>query len=175
MRVGIRAFLKPLAMAPALPLALALTTALAATTGARAASHDPLAPTGNAEAGKTTFRQCIACHVVVDPSGAKLAGRNGKTGPNLYGVAGRTAGSLAGYKYGKSMKEASSASGDRPALVWTQANFATYVQDPTGFLRELLGDKRARAKMTFKVRAAADAANLYAYLYSLAPPPAATN
>ncbi len=166
MRTAIQ--LRTLIWALTLPLVFA-----AAATGASAASHDPLVPKGSAEAGKTTFRQCFACHVVVDPGGKTLAGRNGKTGPNLYGVAGRVAGSRNDYKYGRSIKAAGAASGDRAPLVWNEKNFVAYVQDPTGFLRDYLGDKRARAKMTFKVRASKDAANLYAYLYSLAPPPAA--
>lgn len=160
-----RPYLRTLLAALALPVVLAAP--------ALAASHDALTPTGDAAAGKATFaRQCVACHVVVDPSGTKLAGRNGRTGPNLYGVAGRTAGTLEGFKYGRSMKKAGQADGSRPALVWNEKNFATYVQDPTGYLRQVLGDKKARAKMTVKVRAAADATNLYAYLYSLAPPAA---
>ncbi len=150
-------------------IALAVPAAMAAP--AMAGSDAAMAPTGDAAAGKAIFaRQCVACHVVVDPSGNKLAGRNGRTGPNLYGVAGRTAGTQEGYRYGKSLKQAGQAEGARAPVVWDEKNFVAYVQDPTGYLREVLGDKRARAKMAFKVRAAADAANLYAYLYSLAPP-----
>ena len=45
--------------------------------------------TGDAEAGERAFRQCISCHVVVDAEGETLAGRNGRTGPNLWGIHGR--------------------------------------------------------------------------------------
>lgn len=51
-------------------------------------------------------------------------------------------------------------------LVITEEVFVTYVQDPTGYLREVTGDK-GRSKMTYKVRKEEDALNLYAYLASL--------
>lgn len=120
---------------------------------------------GDAEAGGEAFnRQCVACHVVVDDNGETLAGRNAKTGPNLYGIAGRTIGSVEGFRYGKSIVEIGEG-----GAVWDEANFVGYVQDPTGWLRETLDDKKARGKMAFKVRDEGDAANLYAYLVSLAP------
>jgi cytochrome c len=54
-------------------------------------------------------------------------------------------------------------------LVWDQASFVAYVQDPTPFLREYLEDTGARGSMAFKVRSEEDAKNLYAFLASLAP------
>lgn len=54
-------------------------------------------------------------------------------------------------------------------LVWDEAEFVKYVQDPTPYLRDYLGDTSARGNMTFKVRKEEDALNLYAYLLSLAP------
>ena len=46
------------------------------------------------------------------------------------------------------------------------------MQDPTGYLREITGDK-GRSKMTYKVRKEEDALNLYAYLASIATNPEA--
>ena len=41
------------------------------------------AATGDAVAGEAVFgKQCVACHLVVNGDGEKLAGRNGKSGPN---------------------------------------------------------------------------------------------
>lgn len=62
---------------------------------------DGHAPTvGDAAAGEEQFnRQCVACHVVADASGEVLAGRNAKTGPNLYGIAGRTLGAVEDFRY----------------------------------------------------------------------------
>jgi cytochrome c len=50
---------------------------------------------GDAAAGEAVFRQCAACHNVVNDAGDVLAGRpNMRTGPNLYGVAGETFGDI---------------------------------------------------------------------------------
>lgn len=138
--------------------------AFAALSIAPAAFADGHAATGDAAAGEALFNQCAACHVVKDDAGETLAGRSARTGPNLYGVGGRTAGSVDGFRYSKSMTEAGEA-----GLVWTEESFVAYAQDPTGYLREYLDDRRARGQMAFQVRSEDDAKNLYAYLVSLGP------
>jgi cytochrome c len=46
------------------------------------------------------FRQCAACHNVVNDAGDVLAGRpNMRTGPNLYGVAGETFGDIEDFRW----------------------------------------------------------------------------
>ena len=145
-------------------LALAMT-ALAAP--ALAESHmaagtiDLASLQGDAAAGEEQFdRQCIQCHVVRDPvTDEVLAGRNGKVGPNLYGVAGRVAGTHEGFAYSDSM-----VAFGQTGAIWDEANFVAFVQDPTGFLRTALDDKRARGKMAYQVRDAAQAYDLYAFL-----------
>ncbi|MCV6595784.1 MAG: c-type cytochrome [Mangrovicoccus sp.] len=122
----------------------------------------PALAEGDAAAGEKAFRQCQSCHVVVNDAGETLAGKKAKTGPNLYGVAGRAAGSVEGFKYSKGMKAANEA-----GLVWDEASFSAYVQDPTGYLREFLGDDKARGSMSFKLRKEKDAADLYAFLSGL--------
>ena len=120
--------------------------------------------TGDVIAGEIAYsKQCVACHVVVNDDGKKLAGRNGKSGPNLYNIAGAVAGMVEGYRYGKSIV----AAGAENSLVWTEDTFVAYVQDPKGFLRTYLDDKKARAKMSYKLRDEEDARNIYAYLFSL--------
>ena len=120
---------------------------------------------GDAAAGEEAFnRQCIACHVVANEAGDVLAGRNARTGPNLYGVAGRTLGSVEDFKYGKSLIKA----GEK-GMAWDEAMFVGYVQDPTGWLKTTLDDSKARGKMAFKVKNEKDAADLYAYLVSIGP------
>lgn len=118
---------------------------------------------GDAAAGENAFRQCVACHVVVNDAGETLAGKAAKVGPNLYGVAGRQAGQVEGFRYSKSMEEA----GEK-GLTWTEDQFIVYVQDPTAFLRDYLGDSKARGSMTHKVRKEQEAIDVYAYLASLA-------
>ena len=119
---------------------------------------------GDAAAGEEAFGQCVSCHVVVSPDGETLAGRNARTGPNLYGVAGRAAGSVEGFRYGDGIVAAGTGDGDFEALMWDEATFVAYVQDPTGFLREYTDNRRARGKMSYRVRDEADAVNLWAYL-----------
>jgi cytochrome c len=115
---------------------------------------------GDAAAGEEQFnRQCVACHVVQDASGEILAGRRAKTGPNLYGLAGRTMGSIDGFRYSDGLTELGGAS-----TPWTEEAFVGYVQDPTGWLRETLDDRRARGKMAYQVRQEDQAYDLYAYL-----------
>jgi cytochrome c len=127
-----------------------------------AESHADLTATGDAAVGEKAFRQCQSCHVVANDAGDVLAGRAAKTGPNLYGVVGRTAGTVDGFNYSDAMVAAGEA-----GMVYDEATFVAYVQDPTGHLREVTGDSSARGKMSFKVRKADDALGLYAYLQSL--------
>jgi cytochrome c len=120
------------------------------------------------EAGAKSFNQCQTCHVVQNEAGEVLAGRNSKTGPNLYGMPGRVAGSYPEFKYGESIV-ALGATG----FVWDEASFVEYVQDPAKFLKAKLGDDKAKSKMAFKVKNPEDAANLWAFISSLSPAPAA--
>jgi len=121
--------------------------------------------TGDAAAGEEQFnRQCVACHIVADADGEVLAGRNARTGPNLYGVAGRQLGVVEDFRYGDPIVELG-----ETGAVWTEEAFVGYVQDPTGWLREQLDDNRARGKMAYRVRDAEEATNIYAYLSTFAP------
>lgn len=145
---------------------LKITVAALAFAAAPAFAQDlpmtDVVPTGDAAAGEAAFRQCATCHVVADPAGETLAGRAAKTGPNLYGVAGRVAGLVPEFRYSDSLK----AAGEK-GKTYDEETFVAYVQDPTGYLREFLDDPSARGNMTYKVRKEEDAVNLYAYLHSL--------
>ncbi len=126
----------------------------------------------SAAMGAAAFKQCQACHVVVDNDGNAIAGRKAKTGPNLYGIIGRTAGSFEGFRYGRSIVSAGKA-----GLVWDEENLVRYLVDPTTFLRTFLNDKGARSKMTYKVRpdrrndlkAEEVAQNFYQFLREVGP------
>ena len=123
------------------------------------------APSGDAAAGEAAFgKQCVSCHVVKSDDGTLLAGKKGRQGPNLFGIADGPVGSVEGFKYSKSMAEA----GETDAI-WTEETFVAYVQDPTDWLRETLDNKKARSKMSWKVRDPQEAADLYAFLHSVAP------
>ncbi|AHM03508.1 Cytochrome c2 [Roseibacterium elongatum DSM 19469] len=119
-------------------------------------------PTGDAQAGEAAFRQCIACHVVVNDEGETLAGRNARTGPNLYGVVGRAAGVVEDFRYSAGLQALA-----ENEIVWEEENFVAYVQDPTAYIREATGNNSLRGSMSFRVRSADQAADLYAYLASL--------
>lgn len=114
---------------------------------------------GDAAAGEKAFKKCKSCHMI--KNGDEVILKGGKTGPNLYGIAGGVAGKAEGYKYGKSLVEA----GEK-GLTWNAENFAAYIADPKGFLKEYLDDSKAKAKMSKqKVKNPED---IYAYLESVA-------
>lgn len=121
---------------------------------------------GDATKGEVVFKQCQTCHSVIDAEGTVLAGK-GKIGPNLFGLFGRQAGSYEGFKYGESIVAAGAA-----GLIWNEADFVTYVQNPTEFLKTKLGDDGAKSKMAFKLKDEASAADVYAYLAQFSPAPA---
>ncbi len=115
-------------------------------------------------AGAREFeRQCTACHLVQTPGGDTLAGRNGRTGPNLYGIAGAPVAGRDDFRYSDSL----SAAGET-GQVWTQEAFVAYAQDPNVWLRAQLNDRRARGRMAYQVREAQTAVDIHAYLESLA-------
>jgi cytochrome c len=118
--------------------------------------------TGDAEAGAKVFNKCKSCHTIADAEGNKIV-KGGRTGPNLYGLFTRVAGS-SDFKYGKSMVEAGEA-----GVTWDEESFIKYVANPKNFLVEATGDSRAKSKMSFKLKKEQDAANVWAYLVSVGP------
>ncbi len=126
------------------------------------------APTGDAAAGEKVFNKCQTCHVIANEAGEVLGGKNSKTGPNLYGMPGRVAGTYPEFKYGESIV-ALGASG----FVWNEADFVVYLDDPGKFLKDKTGDKKAKSKMSFKLGDEQDAKDVWAYIVSLSPAPAA--
>ena len=143
------------------PLACALALGLIAGLAAPAVAQD-------IEAGAKTFNQCQTCHVVQNEAGEVLAGKNAKTGPNLYGVVGRAAGVYPEFKYGESIV-ALGASG----FTWTEADLAVYLADPAAFLKDKSGDSKAKSKMMFKLKDEKEAADVAAFLASFSAAPAA--
>lgn len=109
--------------------------------------------------GEKDFKKCRACHGIVN--GDDIIFKGGKTGPNLYGIVGRTAGTAEGFKFGASMIAAGEA-----GLVWTEELMVNYIIDPKTFLKETLDDSSAKSKMTFKMKTPED---VVAYLASVSP------
>ncbi len=149
---------------------LATIAAVAAIAAAPAFAQDAVMPDaalfdGNPEAGLEVFNtQCATCHVVVNPEGETLAGRNARTGPNQWNLAYNLIGHEEDFAYSDAINQLHEA-GER----WTEEKFVGYVQDPTGWLREATGDRRARGKMAYKVRQESDANDLWAYFVSISP------
>ncbi len=121
---------------------------------------------GDAAAGESAFKQCRSCHSIVDASGNAIV-KGGQTGPNLFGLPGRTAGTAEDFGRYKNSIVAAGEGG----LVWDEAGFVAYVQDPSGFLKETTGDSKARSGMSYRVRKEEDAVNIWAYIASVSPEP----
>lgn len=147
----------------------ALSIAVLALAAAPAFAQDSKT-SGDPAAGEKVFNQCQACHVIKNDEGETLAGRSGRTGPNLFDLEGRQAGTVEDYRYSNALVEAGEA-----GLEWNEEDFVAYVQDPTGFLRKFLDDQGARGKMSLKLRSEEDAANVWAYITSLGGEPGEEN
>lgn len=119
----------------------------------------PALAEGDAEKGKKEFNKCKSCHMIEDASGEAIV-KGGKTGPNLYGIAGRTAGTVEGFRYGDDLVAAGAA-----GLVWDEAQFVAYSTDPKAFLKEYLDNTSAKSKMAFKLKSGAE--DIWAFLVSV--------
>lgn len=105
----------------------------------------------SADNGKATFAKCKSCH-------ANEKGKPNGVGPNLWGIVNRPKASAEGFSYSDGMK----AKGGN----WTFQDLAAFVANPKGFV--------ANTKMVFAgIPAAADQADLVAYLATLGDTPVA--
>ncbi len=119
----------------------------------------PVFAAGDAAKGEADFKKCKACHSIIGADGTEVV-KGGKTGPNLFGVVGRAAGSVEDFKYSDVMKEA----GEK-GLVWSEESLVSYLPDPSKFLEEFSGDDKGKSKMTFKLAKGAE--DMAAYLATL--------
>ena len=118
--------------------AIAVVLAFAVSTWA-AAQADPAA-------GQAVFNQkCASCHTVT----ADLA--HSFLGPNLVGVTGRTAGTMAGWDFSPALKDSK--------IVWTDENLDKWLTDSAAFV--------TGAKMDLKVPSRIEREDVIAYLKTL--------
>ncbi|MEM7215407.1 MAG: cytochrome c family protein [Pseudomonadota bacterium] len=112
---------------------------------------------GDAGKGESLFKRCSSCHMVGE-------GAKNRVGPILTGVVNRTAATVEGYKYGKSIIAAGEA-----GLVWTEEEMFDYLLDPKKYLRKKLDNKKAKSKMSFRLKGDQDRADVIAYLKTFSP------
>lgn len=74
--------------------------------------------TGDAAKGRRVFTKCMSCHVVAE-------GQN-RSGPSLYGVVGREAGTIENFRY-------SPANADS-GIVWSEETLFAYLENPRAFI-----------------------------------------
>ena len=103
---------------------------------------------GDVDKGKKVFKKCKACHTI-------KAGKH-KVGPSLAGVVGRKAGSAAGYKKYKGMKDAD--------WTWDEATLMVYLENPKKFVKS---KGRKKTSMAFRLKKKADRENVIEFLKSL--------
>jgi len=72
------------------------------------------------ENGRRVFARCRSCHTITE-------GGPNMTGPNLYGVFGRTAGSQPKFNYSTAVKEA--------GFIWDGEHLDHWLENPRTFLR----------------------------------------
>ena len=112
---------------------------------------------GDATKGEKVFKKCSSCHMIGE-------GAKNKVGPILTGVIGSAAASVEDYKYGKSIIAAGEA-----GLVWSEEEVFEYLADPRKYLRAKLEDKKAKSKMSFKLKKEQDRKDVIAYLKTFSP------
>ena len=104
------------------------------------------APQADPAAGQSVFSQkCASCHTVTPD----LA--HGLLGPNLVGVVGRTAGTMAGWDFSPALKESK--------VTWTEENLNKWLTDSTAFA--------PGAQMELKVPSRIEREDVIAYLKTL--------
>ncbi|MFM6931711.1 MAG: c-type cytochrome [Novosphingobium sp.] len=120
-------------------VAPALLLLLSACGGGAEKTEAPAEPAGQAEApaaetgpslasAPAAFGQCASCHTIKPGANA--------VGPSLFGVVGRTSGTLAGYAYSEAMKSA--------GLTWDEATLDSYLAAP---MKHVPGTKMTYAGM----------------------------
>ena len=112
---------------------VALVCVLGASSPSARAQFSPPVASVKIDAATLFSRQCGTCHVVAADGGPRQ-------GPNLHGVFGRKAGSLAGFKYSPGY----AASG----IVWDEATLDAYLANPQALIPgSVMAYRQANAEM----------------------------
>lgn len=125
------------------------------TAAALIALSAPAFAADDVEQGEKDFKKCKACHSIVDPDGEVVV-KGGKTGPNLWGVLGRQAGTDPDFaRYSDEMV----ALGEG-GLVWDAEEMAKYIPDA----KEYIGAKTSMTPQKLK-----DVSDVIAFLAEHGP------
>ncbi len=129
---------------------LGFQSAIAAEKGMESAH---VSSAGDAVNGKHLAKRCKGCHSF------KSGGRQ-MTGPNLFGVFGRTAGKNDGFrKYSSDLKQAD--------FVWDEASLAAWVCSSKEAIKTLTGNPAAKTRMSVQKKCGKKGQDIAAYLKSL--------
>ncbi|MDM8546927.1 c-type cytochrome [Candidatus Venteria ishoeyi] len=104
---------------------------------------------GDARKGKHVAQKCVACHDLTQQ-------KKNKVGPYLWGIVGRPAGKVPGYRYSKAHLSAANKKG----IFWDEVTLRVYLNNPKVFIP---GNKTAFAGIKREI----DLDNLVTYLSSL--------
>ncbi len=120
---------------------------------------------GDPAKGEMLYNRCSSCHAIIKDDEVLVKG--GITGPNLYGVVGRVAGTETDYLNGSERLPIGMFTDDmiragQEGLVWTEDTIAAYSKDPIGFIKAYLNDDTARPNMSIKLKTGAE--DIAAYL-----------
>ncbi|MBO9412101.1 MULTISPECIES: cytochrome C [unclassified Ruegeria] len=120
---------------------------------------------GDPAKGEALYNRCSSCHAIIKDGEVLVKG--GITGPNLFGVVGRTAGTETDYLNGSERLPIGMFTDDmilagQQGLVWTEDNIAAYSKDPIRFIKDYLDDETARPNMSVKLKKGAE--DIAAYL-----------
>ncbi|HHI70586.1 MAG TPA: c-type cytochrome [Rhodobacteraceae bacterium] len=129
------------------------------------AAASPVFAEGDVANGEKLFKKCKSCHMIVN--GDEVIFKGGKTGPNLYGVIGRPAGSQEDFTRYSAGLVALGEGG----LVWDEATLAEWITNPKEFLKA--HDQPTKTGMSFKLKKGGE--DVAAYLASVGPAPEASN
>jgi cytochrome c len=120
-------------------LVIILNAALAVVAGAAAAQE--------IAAGESSFKKCAVCHSIGD-------GATNKIGPELNGLDGRKAGTVANFSYSDANKNS--------GITWDESSFQEYIKDP--------GAKIPGTKMIFAgIKNDKEIADLWSYMKQFDP------
>ncbi|GAA6160650.1 cytochrome c2 [Ruegeria sp. HU-ET01832] len=120
---------------------------------------------GDPAKGEALYNRCSSCHAIIKDGEVLVKG--GITGPNLFGVVGRIAGTETDYLNGSERLPIGMFTDDmiragQEGLVWTEDSIAAYSKDPIRFIKDYLDDETARPNMSVKLKKGAE--DIAAYL-----------